>query len=765
MPPSTPLKPSDVANFHAWFKSLKGGEAQVRAHAFLPPRSGSQAANAQDDPWIARLALTPWQHQADAWRLLDGGESVVVATETASGKSLIYQRKVLEALEHDLTSLVVFPTKALAEDQLRALRDLAERLGLEAPERRIVRYDGDTPRRERQALRRDARVVITNPDMIHRSLLPFHAYWSSFHQSLRWVVIDELHAYRGVLGTHVANVLRRLTRVAKLYGSNPQVVAASATVANPSELFHHLVGKVPAFVDANAAPRGPKEILFWTPPVRPGDPERRRSPVVEAARLAAALVDAEQKVLVFCNSRRAAELVLRYARPLLPNSKHDRLASYRGGYTASERRKIETDFRAGRIQAVASTSALELGVDIGDVDVVVQVGYPGSVMAFWQRAGRAGRSGARSAMVWIPGDDPLDEHVLNHPDFLLDGPMERAVADPHNAVVHARHVRCAAAEHPVGAHESWLSPSLDLARVDGVRLSKAGTYVATERYPHRRVNLRGRGGTQIRIQLAGTGSVLGAMEAGRAVKELHPGAVYLHQGEPYLVVELDLAGGQAVLIPHIEDFYTQVRTETHVDLIDPQPRLVDSASGLMAGYVRVTHEVTGYVRKRYRTEVILSEQALDLPSDSFLTQATWWTVTPEQDALRLPPGVFASGMHALEHTMIGLLPLFVLCERDDVGGVSFPVHPEVGEPLIVIYDGAEGGVGYAEAGAQQFRAWLHQALTRLTECRCTDGCPRCTLSPKCGNGNQYLDKAAARRLAAQLLERAGGQAAEARLRA
>mgnify|MGYP000181982940 FL=1 len=765
MPPSNPNKPSDVANFHAWFQSLKDGEDRVRAHAFLPPRAGQKSSEAEEDAWLSGLNMTPWEHQAEAWRQLDAGRSVVIATDTASGKSLIYQRKMLEALAQGFTSLAVFPTKALAEDQLRSLRELATRTGIDNPEQLIVRYDGDTPRAERQALRREARVVITNPDMLHRSLLPFHSYWAPFHTSLKWVVIDELHAYRGVFGTHVANVLRRLDRVAKLYGSEPQFIAASATVANPSELFEHLVGRTPAAVEANTAPRGAKEVLFWTPPARPGNPERRRSPVAEAARLAAALVQAQQKVLVFCNSRRAAELVLRYARPLLPEDKQDVLASYRSGYTASERRQIEADFRAGRLQAVASTSALELGVDIGDVDVVVQVGYPGSMMAFWQRAGRAGRSGSRSAVVWIPGDDPLDEHVLGHPEFLLDGSMERAVADPHNAIVHARHVRCAASEHPVEDHEAWLSPAIDLAAVEGLRALPTGAYGATERYPHRHVSLRGRGGTQVRIRLAGSAKPLGTMEAGRAVKELHPGAVYLHKGEPYLVVELDLGEGRAVLIPHIEDFYTQVRTETHIDLIDHEPRLVDAELGLIAGYVRVTHEVVGYVRKRYRTEVVLSEHALDLPNDSFITQATWWAVTPEQQTLALPPGVFASGMHALEHTMIGLLPLFVLCERDDVGGVSFPVHPERGEPLIVIYDGAEGGVGYAEAGAWQFGAWLREALRRLTECGCADGCPRCTLSPKCGNGNQYLDKEAARRLAAQLLTRAGGATGESHPRA
>lgn len=767
MPASTPLReagpPDGHDSFHGWLRELDEGQGRIAVHAFVPPRAGDRA-DVVPEPWAPlaeRLALRPWRHQATAWRHLADGRDVVLATPTASGKSLVYQLPVLQAAGAGRTALMLFPTKALAGDQLRALRSLAGALGHDAVHERYTTYDGDTPRGERRGRRESAGVVVTNPDMLHLGILPFHGGWASFLARLDVIVIDELHAYRGVLGSHVANVLRRLLRIAAQYGAAPRIVAASATIANPAQLFEALTGRTAVAIDVDAAPHGAREVVFWEPPARSGDAARRRNPVAEAADLAVAFARAEIKSLFFCNSRRAAELLARYASARLGDAEAWRVDAYRAGYDAAERRRIEHDFAAGRITVLAATSALELGVDVGGVDAVTMVGYPGSSMSFWQRAGRAGRSGARALTVLVPGDDPLDDHYLRHPEQILEGAVEAAVADGHNDVIHAAHLPCAAAEAPLDAHEAWLAPGIDLDGVPGLRRVQR-RWLATGRFPHRRVSLRGGGLGRVRLVEAAEGRSLGSVDVARAARELHVGAVHLHRGDPYLVVELDLEAGRATLLPHIEDWFTQVRGETRVDVLengaDGDVRLAGELgleAGVSVGRVRVVHEVSSYVRKRYRTGAILEERALDLPPESYETQAAWLVMADEARSASVAPDVFAAGMHALEHTLIGLLPAFVLCERADVGGVSYPWHPELGQPTLFVYDGAPGGVGYAAAGASVALRWLEAARERLEACPCAAGCPRCVLSPKCGNGNQYLDKAAARQLAEALLARLG----------
>lgn len=756
--------PGEHASFHAWLRSLPGGADRIAAHAFHPARGGVVAAGVPE-PYralVGRLGLEPWRHQAEALAHLAEGRDVVLATPTASGKSLAYQLPILRILGDGGTALGLFPTKALAEDQLEALRARADAAGIDGTRSSVVRYDGDTPRGERIRLRQEARVVLTNPDMLHAAVCPFHGGWARFLARLEVVVVDELHAYRGVLGSHVGNVLRRILRLAAHYGASPRIVAASATIANPGELFAALTGRDAAVVADDAAQHGPREIVFWEPPPLPGTDGRRRSPVAEAAELAAAFAREGVKSLFFCNSRRAAELLARYAGGRLGEAAASSVDAYRAGYDAATRRDIETGFRRGDITVLAATSALELGVDVGGVDAVVLVGYPGSIMSLWQRAGRAGRGGERSLTLLVPGDDPLDEHYLRHPEALLDGSVEAAVADAHNEVIHPRHVVCAAAEDPVDPREAWLAPGLELEAVPGLVRTPAG-FVATGRYPHRHVSLRGAGGGRVRLVEAASGRSLGTSDAARAMREAYVGAVHLHRGEAYLVVELDLEAGVATLLPHIEDWFTQVRGETHVEIVSSGvstgPAGADAAlgralgvpPGVHVGRVRVTSEITGYVRKRYRTGTVLGEFVLDLPPSTYDTRAVWFATGPERRGSS--PDVFAAALHALEHTMIGLLPAFVLCERADVGGVSYPLHPQLREPAIFVYDGVPGGVGYTAAGASSFLRWLAAAHERLATCPCVAGCPRCVLSPKCGNGNQFLDKEAAERLAGSLGER------------
>ena len=765
MPGSTPLRqpgpPAGYDSFHGWLRELDEGRGRIAVHAFVPPRGGDPAGQVRG-PWaplVERLGVRPWRHQATAWGHLADGRDVVLATPTASGKSLVYQLPVLQAAGEGRTALMLFPTKALAGDQLRSVRSLAGALGQVAAEERYTTYDGDTPRAQRRARREQAAVVVTNPDMLHLGILPFHASWASFLARLEVIVIDELHAYRGVLGSHVANVLRRLLRIAEHYGAAPRVVAASATIANPDGLFEALTGRTAVAVDDDAAPHGAREVVFWEPPARSGDAARRRNPVAEAADLAVAFARADVKSLFFCNSRRSAELLARYASARLGEAEAWRVDAYRAGYDAAERRRIEHDFGEGRITVLAATSALELGVDVGGVDAVTMVGYPGSSMSFWQRAGRAGRSGARALTVMVPGDDPLDDHYLRHPEQILEGAVEAAVADGHNDVIHAAHLPCAAAELPLAASERWLAPGLDLDDVPGLRRVHERWH-PSGRFPHRRVSLRGGGVGRVRLVEAAEGRSLGDVDVARAVRELHVGAVHLHRGDPYLVVELDLEARRATLLPHIEDWYTQIRGETRVEVLEAGAegdlRLAAELGlrpGVSVGRVRVVHEVSSYVRKRYRTGAILEERILDLPPESYETQAAWFVMAEEARSGSVATALFASGMHALEHALIGLLPAFVLCERADVGGVSYPFHPELGQPTLFVYDGAPGGVGYAAAGAHVALRWLDAARERLEACPCKTGCPRCVLSPKCGNGNQFLDKEAARTLAEALLGR------------
>lgn len=742
------------SSFHAFLTGLDDYAGQVAAFHFFPPRkprteSTYQGAYAE---LLAGLELAPYTHQAAAFAAVAAGQDVVMATPTASGKSLVFQLPVLKAALDGRASLMLYPTKALAHDQLGRLRALAGRLAEEPAAGPLVAsvttYDGDTPTEQRAELRDTASCLLTNPDMLHYGILPHHADWAQFLGRLDFIVLDELHAYRGVLGTHVANVVRRLLRLAEAHGASPVVISASATIGNPAEHAERLTGRSATVIDFDEAPSGPREFVMWRPPELP-DSGRRRSTNGEVAQVAAALARAEVKTLVFCNSRKSAELIRRYAAEIVGADLADKIQSYRAGYTAEDRRLIEAGFRNGDIRVLAATSALELGMDIGGVDAVILAGYPGSKMALWQRSGRAGRGGERSLTLLVPGADPLDEYYLHDPDALVEGPVESAIADPFNTELHPLHVACAAAERPLEGRETWLAPWLDLTAVPGLS-PRGDKWVHAGRYPHRRLSVRGTGGKLIRLK-DGMGRSLGTADLATALRELHPGAVYLHQGETLLVAELDLDKGIARLLPHIGDYYTQPRSETDVEVlasartvtVEPDVNGVLGApqGGVAVGRVSVRHAVTSYVLKRHFSEAVLDERHLDLPELAYNTEALWFSV----DGLPGIPGpeVLPSALHALEHTLIQLLPAFVLCERADVGGVSYPFYPPTGGSRVFIYDGYPGGVGYVRAGAAVFNDWLTAARDLLAKCPCKEGCPRCVLSPKCGNGNQFLDKRAA----------------------
>ncbi len=733
--------------YRAWLEAIEGYAGQVayaellRADPLRPVAYRGVFAGV-----LAVLGIAPYPHQAEAFRALEKGQNPVLATPTASGKSLVYQAPALKAALEGGTAFLVFPTKALARDQEKRLVAMEKALGIEG--RYSYTYDGDTHTAKRRRARAEGRILLTNPDMLHFGILPRHPDWASFFARLRYLVVDELHYYRGVFGSHVGMIFRRLLRLARYYGARPQVIAASATIQNPAEHAGRLFG-LPFREIRRKTAFSEREFVLWRPKALDKSGEVRRSPNIEAALLAEHAALAGVKTLIFAGARRSVELIGRYTRA---SPAADRIRTYRAGYTAGERRKLEEAFKAGEVTVLVSTNALELGIDIGDLDATVLVGFPGSMMSFWQRAGRAGRGERRALTVWIPREDPLDAYYEDHPERLLGGEPEAAVADPFNPYLYPLHAHAAARELPLEETEPiWRG---ELAGEGFLR--REGRIYTTFKDPHRRIVLRGSGPT-FRLKDA-FGRTLGTLDERQAYWEAHPGAVFLHMGESYLVKRFDPKRREIELLPSLEDYYTQPLATTEV-LVESGEEIRE---GIWLGKVELVEQVVGYVKKRYLTEAVLEEVPLAMPEIRYRTEAVWFHVEPgwladDRDLAFAMEALLPSGIHALEHTMIGMLPLFVLAERADIGGVSYPAYPHPlpsggGRPTIFIYDGHPGGVGYAREGARQFPEWIAATRDRLASCPCESGCPRCILSPKCGNQNRHLDKGAALKLAQTLSE-------------
>jgi DEAD/DEAH box helicase domain-containing protein len=671
----------------------------------------------------------------------------IVTTGTASGKSLCFQLPTLEVLTTDpkARALYLYPTKALAQDQARAINafGLTQRI-------HPAIYDGDTPHKERPQIRRRSNLVITNPDMLHVGILPHHAAWDDLFANLAFVVVDEAHVYRGVFGSHVGNVLRRLRRAAAIHGTEPRFLLASATIANPVDLAETLTGLAPFnLVENDGAPRAQRRVAMWNPPLLDEQLGIRGSALYEAAEVFSELVQSGARTICFMKSRKGVELILKHAVDRLPAELGERIAPYRAGYTPAQRHEIERRLTTGELLGVVATNALELGIDIGELDAAVCVTYPGTVASLRQMWGRAGRRG-RGLAVYIAGEDALDQFFCRHPAEFLGRPVEAAILDPHSPEIYAEHLLCAAHEAPLTeADEPFLGPDWrDCAQqlTEAGFLRERATGFVPKRaddYPAARVALRSASPDSFVLLDAGSGEVLGTIEAGRAYSTVHEGAVYLHLGRSYHVRELDLGARRVVLDPFDGDYFTQAKREIMLYIERLSERRLTRGVTLSYGSVIYTETVIGYQRRSLQDHEVIDFESLDLPTTEFDTRALWYELDELIAAEEFPRPAMLGSLHALEHGQIAVLPLIAMCDRWDIGGLSIDAHPQTGGPTIFIYDGHPGGVGITRRGYEEFDRLVGDAQRLIGECPCQSGCPSCVQSPKCGNLNEPLHKAGA----------------------
>ena len=756
----------------------QGSDPEALRHLRILP-----ARDAVHGPWpewvhpdvveaYGRLGVQePWLHQVQAAMSAHDGHHTIVSTGTASGKSLAYQLPAVDAIHRSVLEgsvtleasgavvLYLSPTKALAADQLTALNAL----GLKSV--RASTYDGDTEAGERRWIRDNANFVLANPDMLHFGILPNHPWWARFFRRLSYVVIDEAHSYRGVFGAHVANLLRRLRRICTHYGADPVFIGASATSADPEESFGRLIGAPVRAVTTDFSPHGETAVALWEPPLTEARGEngapRRRTAIAETSNLLANLVCSQVRTIAFIKSRRGAETISTMAQrhvdevhPSLPG----RIAAYRSGYLPEERRELERRLRNGELLGIASTSALELGIDIAGLDAVLVAGWPGTRASFFQQIGRAGRAGQNALAAFVASDDPLDTYLVNHPEAIFDISVEATVLDPANPYVLGPHLCAAAAEQPLRPEEAALFGPTAARLLDSLvergylRRRPSGWFWTHPESAASMVNLRADGGGPMSIIDSETGSLLGTMDSPQTHYQAHTGAIYVHQGASYLVDELNEEDHCVLVHRAAPDFYTQARDITTVEVLETLRTQEWGEVTAHFGEVRVTTQVVSFQRKTLISNEILGEEPLDLGARDLFTKAVWFTV-PERRLVSagIVPGSIPGALHAAEHAAIGLLPLVASSDRWDIGGVSTALHADTEMPTIFVYDGHAGGAGFVERGYERATTWLGATRDAISACECDAGCPSCVQSPKCGNKNNPLDKNGAVSLIGSLL--------------
>jgi DEAD/DEAH box helicase domain-containing protein len=750
----------EITAFLNHLKALPGYDGQIVHNEHLAARRADygeldeplapELQHCLDEHGLSRL----YSHQAQAVNAARAGKNVIIATSSASGKTLCYNIVVMQSIlsEPGGRAIYLFPTKALAQDQLGTLHDLFCPAIL--PFESVSTFDGDTPRSERADIRKQGRIILTNPDMLHVGILPNHQFWAAMLRRLRFVVVDEAHFYRGVFGSHVAVVLRRLRRLCRLYGSNPQFILCSATVANPGEHAEGLTGLPCEVVDRDGSPRGWKDFVFWNPPLMDEKKTARKSAHWESTGLFTELVLQGTRTLTFTRTRRLTELIYIYARQRLQEESYELsslIMPYRAGYMPEDRRKIERELFGGKLLGVVATNALELGIDSGGLEATIIDGYPGSISSTWQQAGRSGRGEEESLSFLVAWDNPLDQYFMRHPSSFFQKGFEHVLVNPGNHYILRAHLLCAAWERPLDAldeeifGDKYVEERDALVEEKQLRERHGRWYLAPSiSYPAQSINIRSSSGEEISVVDVATGSLMETVERSVAFFQVHPGAIYLHQGEPYLIAKLDLTNKIAYAEPTNANYYTETKEIHDLHILEEKESKTVGETKVHVGEVDVTVDVVGFKKYRQYSEEMIGEEALDLPSITFPTVALWFDIPASAVAKIVEKGMdFAGGLHAAEHAAIGILPLFALCDRNDIGGVSTPFHPDTGKAQVFIYDAYPGGIGIAEKGYEMITELWEATLNVIAECPCEDGCPSCVQSPKCGNNNKPLDKLAA----------------------
>ena len=696
-----------------------------------------------------------YSHQAEAINVAKQGKNVVIATPTASGKTLAFNIPVLEALTNDkkATALYLYPTKALTNDQLKVLKELEKDTCIKTD---ANVYDGDTPPYQRATIRENSRIILTNPYGLHQ-YLPWHYKWRSFLQNLKFIIIDEAHVYRGVFGSNVAMVIRRLLRICNYYHANPQIILSSATIANPKEHASRLTGKAFEVVTKDGAPKGNKSFVFWNPPFIDQANTNRRSTHQETKDLLTLNLLKNLQTLCFTTSRQMAELITRWTKEELIRRKKPPsiITAYRAGYLPQERRDIENKLKNKTLIGVVSTNALELGIDIGSLDSVIISGYPGTIISTWQQAGRAGRKSSDSLVTLVAFQNPLDQYFMKHPDDFFGRPHEQAIIDLHNQYISLGHIMCASSELPINQDvdkqffTELLPESIKaLEQENLIRKTPRGwVYSGTARTTEI-VNLESI--TYQTVSVTCNGNLLETLTLNKAYEEAHAGAVLLHQGETYITEDLNLDQLTAKVRQENVNYYTEALKDVDVTIKKTQE---ENNNGVKVGLgeLAITEIYHTYLTKTY--DEVIKRTPLSLPPLSFSTVGLWFIIPEEiREEIEAQGLDFDGGLHAVEHAMIAMSPIFAMCDRWDIGGLSTPLHPDTGEATIFIYDGFEGGIGISETLHSNIKPLWEKTLELIDNCECKEGCPSCIYSPKCGNENQPLDKKAASTILKQLLK-------------
>jgi len=733
-----------ISTFVEGIKKSKDLGPQVVYHRYLPAQDPiydqSQIISPEISKVLRKFGIEGlYTHQIQAIEKLKGGKDILVSTPTASGKSLIYNLPVIEEIlkKPALRALYIFPLKALEQDQLKNLYDFIS--GIKQGQISATIYDGDTPTGDRQRIKnRIPNIILTNPDMLHRGILAYHERWAEFFSNLAFVIIDEVHTYRGIFGSHLAQVLRRLKRICLLYQTAPQFILSSATIQNPHDLGKNLIDKEVEVISQSGAPKSGQNFLFLNP---------TSSTNFLATQLFIQCLNSGLRTIAFTQSRKVTELISMWVKQLAPYLR-DKVSSYRAGFLPDERRYIERRLASGELLGVISTSALEMGIDIGYLDVCLLVGYPGTIINTWQRGGRVGRSGRDSLVALIANQDALDQYFMQHPSNFFEQSFEAAVIDPANAHIIRAHLPCGAAETPLDLNDTqfWhddLKGHLDFLESVG-ELSRTSEgrprWFASKKRPHLKVNIRSVGETYT-IFDGSTGDAIGTIDGVRAFKECHPGAIYLHRANPYHVERLMLDRKDVVVRQTDLNYLTRVRSEKETEILKIRQSQPKGQFVVKLGELKVTETITGYEKRRVPGQELIGVFPLDLPPQTFETVGLWVEI---EDAIKRMSETkelyFMGGIHAIEHAAISLFPLFALCDRNDIGGISYTFHPQVGKAAIFIYDGYPGGVGLAQRGFDIILKLLGKTLDLIKGCPCEEGCPSCIYSPRCGSGNKPLDK-------------------------